>query len=50
MAKMCAGCEEMKLAHGKYVCLACEEKEIVNTDSTEVVLRKLYQKPVWCPK
>lgn len=50
MAKMCAGCEEMKLTHGKYVCMANNEKEIVATDSTEVVLRKLYQKPVWCPK
>lgn len=50
MAKVCAGCEEMKLNHSKYVCLACGEKEIVSTESAEVVLKKLYQKPVWCPK
>ena len=50
MAKMCAGCEDMKLGHGKYVCLAAKEKEIVTTESTEVVLKKIYQKPIWCPK
>ena len=50
MAKMCASCEEMKLDHGKYVCLAYKEKEIVSTESTDVVLKKIYQKPVWCPK
>lgn len=49
-AKMCVSCTELKLENGKYVCLASEEKEIVTTESNENVLKKIYQKPVWCPK
>lgn len=46
---ICVSCEKMKLEEGFYVC-KLDNHVIVSTEDTDLVLKKIYQQPIWCPK